>query len=110
MEKFDFLFRTWFFIVVALLSGIIFIIVALVKKVPLKDSHLLDFGAVGFNTLSVLGGIKLAGLTLKLAYSTDQILDMNSIYTTYGGIAVIWLSIKNLTKKYKDLTTDSEDE
>ena len=108
MDNFQFLFRTWFFIVVALVSGIIFIIVAIAKKVPLKDSHLLDFGAVGFNTLSVLGGLKLAGLTLSLAYSTDQNLDMNGIYTTYGGIAVIWLSIKNLSKKYKDLNPIDE--
>jgi hypothetical protein len=106
--SFQFLSHTWFFILIAFLSGIVFILAVVAKKVPIKDSHLLDFGAVGFNTLSIIGGIKLAGITFSNAYSTNQNLDMNSIYTIYGGIAVIWLSLKNVSKKYKDLRNQQE--
>lgn len=98
----DFFYRTWFLIVLGCISGLIYLAFRWRKSNKLEDEHLLNFGSVAFNSLSVIGGLRLCGGALKTAYDTNQVMDMNNMYTVYGGIAVIWLSVKTINKKYTE--------
>ena len=99
---FELFFKTWFLIIVGIGSGITLLIHRWKRDGQLNDAGLLDFGSIAFNTLSVLGGLRLCGIALKTAYVAGQSVVMNAIYTVYGGIAVIWLSIKNISKKWTE--------
>ena len=98
----DYFYRTWFLILVGCLSGLVYLFFRWRKGKKLEDEHLLNFGSVAFNSLSVIGGLRLCGGAFKTAYDTNQVMDMNNMYTVYGGIVVIWLSVKTINKKYSE--------
>lgn len=97
----EILFKTYFLIFWGLVWGLIYIIWLLSSKRN-DDINSLDFGAVLFSAISIIGGFKLIWLTLNASIKMGSNFDTDKIYTAYGGICVIWISIRAIYMKLKN--------
>jgi hypothetical protein len=95
------IFKTYFLILWGIIWGIIYCITLTVQN-RRSEIDILDFGAVWFSAISLLGGFKLIWITYNTAKHVGLNFDSDSLYTCYGGICVIWLSIRGIAIKFKN--------
>jgi hypothetical protein len=95
----DFLFKTYFLIIWGLLWGLFYIIVYFIYRQ--KDKiNIIDFSTIGLNSISLIIGFKLIYLTFVASFQEFTDLKIEDIYTAYGGALIMWVSTKNVIKKY----------
>jgi hypothetical protein len=96
----DFVFKTQFVLVWTIIWGVIYMI-ALFLQNRSKDINLPDFMGAAFASASLIGGLKLMYNTYNYVIPLDKGIDMDHVYTAYGGLCVVWLSVRNYWGKCK---------
>jgi hypothetical protein len=95
----DFLFKAYFLLIWGFVWGLLYIIVYIIYRQQNKI-NIIDFSTIGFSSISLIIGFKLIYLTFVSSYQGYADLKMEDIFTAYGGALVMWVSTKNVIKKY----------
>lgn len=88
----EFLCRTDVLISTGAILSAVFIIKRKCKK---QETEFLDVSTLFLSVLSIIAGLKLIVNNLTSdEYTTD------AVFTAYGGLAIIWMTIRNVYKKW----------
>lgn len=90
-------------LLLSFIAALIYLIIGITKK-KITSNSLVDIFSVVFSMASILSGAKLVIITVSKNGLFDELSDLDLIaYTVFGGLAVIWLAVWELYKKFKDL-------
>lgn len=91
-ELLGFLCRTDVLIITGAVLSAIFV---MKRKYKSQDMEFLDVSTIFISVLSIIAGLKLIVNNLTSdEYTTD------AIFTAYGGLAIIWMTVRNVYKKW----------
>ncbi|SEJ50221.1 hypothetical protein SAMN05216327_111201 [Dyadobacter sp. SG02] len=65
------------------------------------QTNLPDLISTGFQIVSITSGFKLVLHVFTDLCRPDAIMEMDKFYTGYGGVAVLWIAITTLKKRFR---------
>jgi len=90
-----FLFKTYFLIAWGFLWGLVYC-AALISDGRKGTVSSIDFIAVALSSISFISGFKLIFMTFTTAVHLNTELEMDKVFTSYGGFCVMWIGVRGV--------------